>query len=78
MRLHLAGGESTRVQRQDFVVEAVEPTLTLSDQLGLETAVAVAGHLNIKLPRLGAHRLLARAVTAIGPIALLAHMRRVA
>src|SRR5919205_2134180 len=65
MRLHLARGESTRVSRQDFVVEAVEPPLTLFDQLGLETAVTVAGHSNIELCRLRLDCLLALTVTAI-------------
>ena len=45
--------------------KAVEPTLTLSDQLGLETAVAVAGQGNVELCRLRLDCLLALTVTAI-------------
>jgi hypothetical protein len=78
MILDLARGESTRVERQDLVIEALQPSLPLFHELRLDTAVAVAGHRNVALPRLGVHRLLARAIPAMVPIALLAHMRSVA
>src|SRR5918912_1745081 len=75
MVLNLTGGESTRVQCQDFVVEAVEPTLTLFDQLRLETAVAVAGYVNIELGRFGLDRFLALPIAPVPSATPITHVR---
>src|SRR5262249_20095206 len=81
MGLYLTRGQPTGIQCQDFLIEAVEPPLAFGHQLGRETAVPVAGHLNVALCRLGLGRLLALTITAVArttPIAcvrLIAEMR---
>ncbi len=78
MGLHLTGGQATGLQREHCGIAARQPALTLFPQLRLETAVAVTGHCKGELPRLRLHSLLALAMTAMVPIAILAHLRGVA
>jgi hypothetical protein len=72
---NLAGREATGIQCQDFVNEALQPSLKLLHELWLKTAVAVAGHINVELPRRRLDDLLALAITAIGPIVRLAYIQ---
>src|SRR3954468_18930809 len=69
MPLDLAHRHAARVEAQDFVVEAVEPRLALSDQQRLENAGPVAGHRDVDLAVLGQDRLRAGPVTAIAAAA---------
>jgi hypothetical protein len=65
MGLDLAGGEATRIQRQDFLIEALQAPLALFHELRLETAVTITGYINVELCRLGLDRFLALAVAAV-------------
>lgn len=57
---HAAG-----VQAQDLVGKAIEPLLSLGDQLRLEAAGAVTRHRNLDLAVLSENCLRARAVVAV-------------
>jgi hypothetical protein len=56
-RLDLAHRHATRVHRDDLVVEARETRLVLGVQQRLETALAVARHLDSNGSLVGHHRL---------------------
>ena len=47
--LHLPGGHAPSVERQDLLVEAVQPDLALADELGLEVAVPVAWNEDLQI-----------------------------
>src|SRR5262249_25786603 len=56
------------IQRQDLVVEALEPPLPLPHDLWLERPLAVPGRLDPHLPVLGDKRLRCRPVSSVaGP-----------
>jgi hypothetical protein len=65
-RLNLAHRQAARIQRNDLVVEAGETPFVLADQPRLETALAIARHLDGQRAIVGQHRLLAGAVAVIG------------
>jgi hypothetical protein len=69
VRGHLPGREPFRRQRQDQLVDPRQAPSALADDLGLEAAVAVAGHVNPHRPDLGQHRLAAVAVAGVPAIA---------
>ena len=52
MGFDLAARHPTRIQRDDFIVEAVEAGLTFLDELRREAGVAVSRHLNLELAAL--------------------------
>jgi hypothetical protein len=66
MSLDFAGGHPTRIERDDLVVEAVEPGLPLLDELRVELPVAVARDLNRDLALFAFERL-ARLVVNASP-----------
>ena len=57
MRGDLTGRQSLCRQRQDDLIDTGQPTLTLLDDLRIERAVGVPGHLDLDRPDLGEHRL---------------------
>ena len=63
--LDLAHRHAARIQRQDAVVEAVEPALALRNDRRLKAAVAVARNLQVDLAVLGQNRLAGMAVAAV-------------
>lgn len=69
MRLDLTGCESLRGQRDHHLVDAAQATLTLAHQLGVEAAVAVAGHVELDRADLGDHRLGAGPVAGVPSVA---------
>jgi hypothetical protein len=71
MRLHLAGRQPLRRQRDDQLVHPRQPPLPLRDDLGLEAAIPVAGHLDLDRPDLGQHRLRAAPVTGVPAVTAL-------
>ncbi len=48
--LNIAGGHALGVQRENFLVEAGEPTLMLGDQLRLKGGVPITGRLEGECP----------------------------
>jgi hypothetical protein len=50
MRLDVARGEPAAVERQDLVVEPLEPALALADDLRLKAPVPIAGRVDLDLP----------------------------
>ena len=66
MALDLTDRHSPGVERDDFVVEAIQARLAFGHDLRLEAAVAVARHLDLDRPILGQHRL------GVGPVAVVA------
>jgi len=67
--LHLAGGQALGRQRDHQLVHPGEPSLPLGHDLRLETAVPVAGHVDLHRTDLGQHRLGAVAVAGIPTVA---------
>jgi hypothetical protein len=65
MGLYLAHRHATGVQRDDLVIEPIPAGLVLGNQMGLEAAVAVTGHLNGQLTEIALERLLALAVAGV-------------
>ena len=65
VRLDLAHRHAAGVQRQDLVVEAGPAGLVLGNQLRLEAALAVAGHLDRQRAELALERLAAAAVAGV-------------
>ena len=61
----LAHRQAAGVQRDDFVVEARPTGLVLGDELGLEAAMAVAGHLDGQFAEIALEGLLALAVAGV-------------
>jgi hypothetical protein len=57
MPLDLAGDHATRVERDDLVVEAVEPSLPLLDELRIEFSIAVPRDLDRDLTLFAFERL---------------------
>ena len=57
--------QAAGVQRDDFVVEARPTGLVLGDELGLEAAMAVAGHLDGQFAEIALEGLLALAVAGV-------------
>ena len=57
--------QAAGVQRDDFVVEARPTGLVLGDELGLEAAMAVAGHLDGQFAEIALEGLLALAVSGV-------------
>src|SRR5262249_2365885 len=68
MPLDLAGGHSPGVERDDLVVEAVEPGLSLLDELRIELAVAVPRDLDRDLSLLALECLARFAVAGIAGV----------
>src|ERR1700750_246641 len=66
MRLDVACREPPAIQRQDLVVEPLEATLALADDLRLEAAVPVPRRVQRDLAVLGDQRLRTRPVAACG------------
>ena len=65
MGLNLAHGHATGVQRDDLVVKAAPAGLVLGDELRLEAAVAVSGHLDRQFAEIAYEGLLAFAVAGV-------------
>src|SRR5262245_62018855 len=68
MPLDLSGGHSTRVERDDLVVEAVKPSLPLLDELRIELPVAVTRDLDRDLALLAFERLARLAIAGIAGV----------
>src|SRR5262245_23973507 len=68
MPLDLAGGHPTRVERDDLVVEAVEPSLSLLDELWIELAIAVPRDFNRDLALLAFESLARLAVAGVAGV----------
>ncbi len=69
MRRDLPGGQPARRQRQHDLIHPIQPTLPLAHDGRRETAVPVAGHLNLDRPDLGQHRLGPGAIARVTPVA---------
>ena len=61
----LAHRHAARIERQNAIVEAVEPALALRHDRRLEAAVAVARHSQLDRAVFGQHRLARMAVAAV-------------
>jgi hypothetical protein len=68
MSLDLAGSHATRAERGDLIVEAVEPSLSLLDELRIELPVAVTRDLDRDLSLLAFERLARFAVAGIAGV----------
>src|SRR5215468_9907706 len=68
MPLDLAAGHPTRVERDDLVVEAVEPSLSFLDELRIELPVAVTRDLDRDLALLAFESLARLAVAGIAGV----------
>src|SRR5215468_2180657 len=68
MPLDLAAGHPTRVERDDLVVEAVEPSLSFLDELRIELPVAVTRDLDRDLALLAFERLARLAIAGIAGV----------
>jgi hypothetical protein len=68
MPLDLAGGHPTRVERDDLVVEVVEPSLPLLDELRIELLVAVTRDLDRDLALLAFERSARLAVAGVAGV----------
>jgi len=71
MALDVTDAHAARVEGQDLVVEALEPTPVLRNHLRLERPVAVARYADIDGTRLGLDRLGRVTVTAVAAVATL-------
>lgn len=69
VRRDLTRGEPFRCERQHQTVHTGQATLPLPDDLGLERAVAVAGHVDLDRADLGHHRLGPDPVAGVPPVA---------
>jgi hypothetical protein len=47
--LNIARGHAARIERNDFVIKALQPCLPLLDELRFEAALAVTRHLDLDL-----------------------------
>jgi hypothetical protein len=69
VRGDLTGGQSLCRQRQDDLVDTGQPALAFLDDLRVEAAVGVAGHLDLDRPDLGEYRLGAGSVAGVATTA---------
>jgi hypothetical protein len=69
VRRDFPGGQPASSQREHDLIHAIQAALALAHDGRRETAVPVAGHLNVHRPDLGDHRLGARAVAGIAAVA---------
>src|SRR5436190_12965616 len=65
MTLNLTRAHSTRIHRQDLIVEARESALMLDHDFRLEAAVPIPRHVNLYLTEIALQSLRARAVPRI-------------
>jgi hypothetical protein len=77
MGLALAGGEATGLQREHFVIAAVEPPLALVHQRRFAAAIAVAGHIEVTLGCIALDCLLALASAVMLSLTPVAGMGRI-
>ena len=78
MRLDVARGQSTRIQREDLVVKPLKAPLTLLDDLRIKTAVAIARRVDPHASVLSDQRLGTRAVARVPRAARRLGMRLIA
>ena len=69
MRRDLSGGQPTGSQRQHDLINAIQAARPLAHDGRCETAVPIAGDLNVHRPDLGDHRLGAGAVAGVAAVA---------
>ncbi len=62
---NLTGGQAPRIQRADFLSEAVEPSLAFFPYLGVDSAVPITGHVDVTLRGRSLARLLPFAIAAM-------------
>ena len=77
LRLY-ARGHATRIQAEDFVIEACQSRLTLFDELRIERALPGTLHLDVKVSLLSFERFLTRSVASVACRVALARMFGVA
>jgi hypothetical protein len=65
----LPGGQPARSQRQHDLIDTIQTALTLAHNGRRETALPVAGHLDVHRPDLGDHRLGAGAIARVTAVA---------
>jgi hypothetical protein len=63
--LDLSHRHATRIEAQNLLIEAAKPGLSLGDQLGLETASAIAWYRDLDLAIIRQDRLRTRPVAAV-------------
>jgi hypothetical protein len=68
MPLDLARSHPPRIQRQNLVVEALEPPLALPHQPGLERTISVARHLDHHFRGPGLHLLADSSIAGVAPV----------
>ena len=71
MALDLARGHAARIQRDDLFVEPRQAPLALGNQLRLELAVAITGHIDRHFALIALDRLAAAAVAGVTATAAL-------
>src|SRR5262245_4065394 len=68
MPLDLAAGHATRIERDDLVVEAIEPSLALLDELRIKLSIAVTRDLDRDLTLFAFERFARLAVAGIAGV----------
>ena len=67
MRLDLSSGQPLRIQRNDRVVETLDPASVFGHDLRRERALPVPGHINAHLTHIGPHRFRRRSIPLVRP-----------